>query len=399
MKNFKEWKKAAAFALAAVLLLAGCSGKEEADKTAEEKKDDTVKAGFVYVGPVGDGGWSYAHDLGRAALEEKYDWLETVYVESVPEADSARVIDRFVNEEKVDVVFTTSFGYMDDTLKAGKMYPDVVFEHCSGFKRSDNVGTYFAELYQMYYLNGLMAGALTESNKVGYVATFPIPELLRHINAFALGVKDANPEAVVDVRWIYTWVGPAEAREAAESLISAGCDALAFTEDTQAVIEVAQEHTEKGKQVYSFSHYSAMQQYGPDSVVSGQLVNWEIMYDKILSDIHAGTWKSEDLWWRAAEGAAELGGNRDEKINPAFVDDLKAVGLETEDLGEISAYDLIMKRLEQMKDPAVSFEPFSGPIKDQEGTLRIEEGRQADAGALLSMDYFVDNVVAPLPKN
>ncbi|MGD9309740.1 MAG: BMP family ABC transporter substrate-binding protein, partial [Desulfosarcina sp.] len=229
-----------------------------------------LKAGFVYVGPVGDYGWSHAHDMGRKYAEKKHPWLKTVYIESVAEADSARIIDRFIQEEKCDVVFTTSFGYMDDTIKAGKRYPNKHFMHCSGFKRAENVGTYFADLYQTYYLNGLMAGALTKSNKIGYVAAFPIPELVRHIDAFALGIKATNPNAKVHVRWIYAWYGPDKAREAAESLIAEGCDALAFTEDTPAVIEVGQEHTERGKQVYTFSHYSPMQAYGKDSVVSGQ---------------------------------------------------------------------------------------------------------------------------------
>ena len=162
---------------------------------AEKESVKKIKAGFIYVGPVGDYGWSHAHDQGRKYAEEKLPWLETVFVESIAEADGARIIDRYIQEENVDVVFTTSFGYMDDTVKAGERYPDKLFMHCSGFKQSENVGTYFAELYQMYYLNGLMAGALTNTNKVGYVGAFPIPEVVRHINAFVLGVKAANPDA------------------------------------------------------------------------------------------------------------------------------------------------------------------------------------------------------------
>ncbi|MBW2176809.1 MAG: BMP family ABC transporter substrate-binding protein, partial [Deltaproteobacteria bacterium] len=271
-------------------------------------KDDKLKAGFIYVGPVGDYGWSHAHDMGRKFAESKLPWLETVFIESVGEADSARIIDRFIQEQKCDVVFTTSFGYMDDTVKAGIKYPDKHFMHCSGFKQSENVGTYFADLYQMYYLNGLMAGAMTKSDKIGYVAAFPIPELVRHIDAFALGIKAVNPDAKVHVRWIYAWYGPDKAKEAAESLIASGCDTLAFTEDTPAVIEVGQDHSEKGKQIYTFSHYSPMQPYGVDSVVSGQLVDWGVMYVKILQSLHDGTWTKDDLWWLAAEDAAILGG-------------------------------------------------------------------------------------------
>ena len=196
----------------AIALLSGAAA-------ASEKK---IKAGFVYVGPVGDYGFTYGHDEGRRFAEQELPWLETTYIESVSESDSARIIDRLIQEEKCDVVFTTSFGYMDDTIKAGKKYPNKTFMHCSGFKRSDNVGTYFGDLYQIYYLNGLMAGALTKTNKIGYVGAFPIPELVRHINAYALGIKAVNPKAQVDVRWTYAWYGPDKAKEAAESLIGEG---------------------------------------------------------------------------------------------------------------------------------------------------------------------------------
>ncbi|MCX8183186.1 MAG: BMP family ABC transporter substrate-binding protein, partial [Crenarchaeota archaeon] len=179
-----------------------------------------LKAGFIYVGPVEDFGWTAAHDQGRRYVEKIFPWLETVYVESVPEAEAARYIERLITEENVDVVFTTSFGFMDPTIEVARKYPNKMFFHCSGFKRAPNSGTYFADFYQVYYLNGLMAGALTKSNKVGYVAAYPIPEVLRHINAFALGVKEANPEAKVYVRWLFAWYNPTGAREAAQALVS-----------------------------------------------------------------------------------------------------------------------------------------------------------------------------------
>ena len=385
-------KKWTLFVLIFSLILLGFSAGTVG---AEDKK---LKAGFIYVGPVGDYGWSHAHDLGRKAAEEKFDWLETVYVESVSEADSDRIIDRLVQQQKCDVVFTTSFGFMDSTVKAGTRYPDKLFMHCSGFKRSDNVGTYFGDLYQMYYLNGIMAGALTQTNKIGYVAAFPIPELVRHIDAYALGVKAANPEARVHVKWIYAWYGPDKAREAAESLIAEGCDALAFTEDTPAVIEVGQEHTEKGKQIYTFSHYSAMQPYGEDSVVSGQLMDWGGMYVKILGDIQDGTWTNEDVWWLAKEGAAILGGNETDPINPKFVDDLKQAMINTEEYGEMSAYDLVMKRYDQMKQGVDVFDPFTGPIYDNKGNLQIPAGERASKDDLLSIMYYVDNVEGTIPQ-
>lgn len=384
----KKWFWMIACAILGVFLTTGPG-------VAAEKK---LKAGFVYVGPVGDYGWSHAHDVGRKYVEERLPWLDTVYIEAVAEADAARIIDRFVQEEKCDVVFTTSFGYMDVTIKAGQKYPDTHFMHCSGFKQAPNVGTYFADLYQAYYLNGLMAGALTKSNKIGYVAAFPIPELVRHINAFALGIKAVNPGAEVHVRWTYAWYGPDKAREAAEALITEGCDALAFTEDTPAVIEVGQEHTEKGKQIYTFSHYSPMQPYGKDSVVSGQLVDWGVMYEKILTDLYQGTWTNQDMWWLMAEKAVILGGAFNEPINSAFVDDLKAVSIKTADLGELNAYDLVLKRYDQMKKGTDIFDPYTGPISDNTGTLQIKPGEKASKADLLSMMYFVDNVVGSIPK-
>jgi simple sugar transport system substrate-binding protein len=288
---------------------------------------------------------------------------------------------------------------MEDTVKAGGKYPDKKFMHCSGFKQTPNVGTYFADLYQTYYLNGLMAGALTKTDKIGYVAAFPIPELIRHIDAFALGIKATNPKAKVHVKWIYAWYGPDKAREAAEALIAEGCDTLAFTEDTPAVIEVGQEHTEKGKQIYTFSHYSPMQPYGKDSVVSGQLVDWGVMYVKILSDIYNGTWKNADEWWLIREKGAILGGTFNDIINPKFTGELKTAMVDTADFGKISVYELVVKRYDQMKTGGPDlFDPFDGPINDNIGKLRIKKGQRASKGDLLSIMYYVDNVAGSIPK-
>lgn len=360
--------------------------------------DKKLKAGFIYIGSVGDYGWTHAHDLGRQYAEKKFPWLETVFVESIAESDSDRIIDRLVQQQKCDVIFTTSFGYMDNTLAAGARYPDKTFMHCSGFKQSANVGTYFGDLYQMYYLNGIMAGALTQTDKIGYVAAFPIPELVRHIDAYALGIKAANPKAKLHVKWIYAWSGAGKAKEAAEALISEGCDALAFTEDTPAVIEVGQRHTEKGKQIYTFSHYSPMQPYGIDSVVSGQLMNWGGMYARILEGIHNKTWTNEDIWWLAKEKAAILGGSKTDIINPKFVSALKAAMINTKEFGKISAHDLVVKRYEQMKQGVEVFDPFTGPIFDNQGNLKIKAGKTASKEDLLSMMYYVDNVQGSIPK-
>jgi len=387
--------------LAFSMIFTGCQQKQTAENQNKQQIQQTqkrIKAGFIYVGPVGDYVWTNAHDVGRKYVEQKFPWLDTVYVESVAEGDAARVIDRLINEEKCDIVFTTSFGYMDDTIAAGKKYPDKIFMHCSGYKREKNVGTYFAELYQMYYLNGLMAGALTKTNKIAYIGAHPIPEVVRHINAFALGIKAVNPDAKVYVRWLFSWYDPAKAREAAESLIAEGIDTFAFTEDSPAIIQVGEEHTKKGKQIYTFSHYSPMEKFGPDSCVSGQLVDWGIMYEDILRKVYTDTWTNEDMWWLAKENAVLLGGKIGEPINPKFVNELKSKMVEDPILGKISVYELIMKRLEQMSEPTVVFDPFTGPIKDQSGKLRIKPGERATHDMLWTIDWFVDNVVGNIPK-
>jgi simple sugar transport system substrate-binding protein len=383
----------------AVLLLAVGSLLFASPSTDRSTGEKTIKAGFIYVGPVGDYGWSHAHEMGRQYVVEKFPWLETVYVESVAEGDASRIIDRLVQEEKCDIVFTTSFGYMDDTVAAGERYPDTIFEHCSGFKQTENVGTYFGDLYQAYYLNGLMAGALTKTDKLGYVAAFPTPELIRHINAFALGIKAANPDAEVHVRWTYAWYGPDKAKEAAESLIAEGCDGLAFTEDTPAVVEVGQDHTERGDLIYTFSHYSPMQSYGEDSVVSGQLSNWGVMYEKILQDLYDGNWSNEDLWWLMKDGATDLGAEFGQIVNPKFEGALKAVMVDDPDFGNISVYDLVVKRYDQMKDIGRdAFDPYDGPIYDNKGNLQVPAGTMATKDELLSIMYYVDNVVGDIPE-
>lgn len=371
----------------------------EVEKEVEKK----LKAAFIYVGPPGDYGWTYAHEQGRLCVQKEFPWLETVYAESVLEGDSDRYIDRFIQGEKADVVFTTSFGYMDSTVAGGEKYPDKILFHCSGYKRAPNVGTYFAEFYQVYYLNGLMAGALTKTGKIGYVGAYPIPEVVRHINALALGVKEVNPNAMVHVVWLFAWYDPPKAKEAAEALIAEGCDVLAFTEDSPAVVEVGQEYTERGQPVYTFSHYSPMQQFGPDSCISGQLVRWEVLYEDILAKIYAGAYTNENLadvdyWWMLKHGAVELGGEFDVPINPKFEAALKEKKVMDPVLGETSVYDLVMARLAQMSEETVLFDPFTGPIKDQAGTVRIEAGRRGTHDELWTVDWFVENVVGEVPR-
>ncbi len=380
------------------------------EKPVEVEVLPKLKAGFIYVGPIGDIGWTFAHDQGRLYCENTFPFLETVYREAVPEPECARVIEELI-AEGCKVIFTTSFGFMDPTLEAAKKHPDVFFFHCSGYKRHKNMGTYFAEFYQLYYLNGLMAGALTKTNKVGYVAAFLIPELVRHINAFAIGVHEVNPDAKVYVIEMGTaWYDPPKARECAETLIAKGCDVIAFTEDSPTVVQVCEEHTLKGERVLSFAHYSPMLKFGPNSCVSGQLVHWEVIYADILAKIYTGVYTTENLenvdyWWMLKEEAVELGADFGVPINEKFLDELKAVKVKERITGrEISVYELIFLRLKQMSEESPTFDPFTGPLygwtsSPEELVQVAAPGERLGHDELWMMQYWIVPVyeAPPLP--
>ena len=357
---------------------------------------ESLKVGFIYIGPVGDAGWTFAHDLGRQATVEALPNIETVIVESVAEADVEPFIDQLV-ADGVQVIFATSFGYGDGVLAAAARYPDVIFGHATGIQRAPNVMTYIADFYQVYYLNGLIAGALTESNKLGYVAAFPIPEVKRHINAFAMGAKEVNPEAVVEVRWLFNWFDPAGAKEATEALIAEGADVFAFTEDTPTVIQTA---AERG--FPSYSHYASMLEFSPDTVVSGQIVNWEAIYIEFLQGVLDGTYTNENLsdldyFWRLGEESVSAGAAPGMVINPVYEDQLKAALVDHPEFGEISVYDLVFARIDQMAQPEPAYEPFTGPISDRNGNVVYEDGQVATIAELLGLQWAADNVVGPWP--
>ncbi len=382
-------------ALLAIGLVAGVV----AIATADEYVPGTpMKVGFVYVGPIGDYGWTYAHNDAREIVVDKFPWLTTVYVESVREGEAGPVIDRLINDEHCNVIFTTSFGFIDDTYNAAAKYPDVIFAHCSGFKRAPNMATYMADFYQVYYLNGLLAGALTKTNKIGYVGALPIPELKRHINAFTIGIREVNPDAEVHVRWINEWFNPAAAKEATEALIAEGCDAFAFTEDSPTVVQVAAENG-----LISFAHYgSQMYTFAPDYVVSGQRVHWEKIYEDFLQKVYDGTYTAHNLqnidyWWLLTQGAVAVEGKPDTPINPLYVDQLKSYMVDHPEFGEISAYDLFMTRFQQLTDPGVTFDPFEGPVYDRKGNLQVPEGMWLSVDSLININWAVDGVVGPWP--
>jgi simple sugar transport system substrate-binding protein len=256
--------------------------------------------------------------------------------------------------------------------------------------------TYMADFYQIYYLNGLMAGALTKSGKVGYVAAFPIPELKRHISAFALGVRAVNPRATVNVKWINAWYSPVKAREAAEALMAEGNDVLAFTEDTPTVIQTAAR-----RKVPSFSHYNSMYKYAPDYVVSGQLVDWSVIYIDILKKVQNGTYtpknlQNVDYWWLAREKAVMLGAQVGMPINPKFEAALKKATL-TVNGKKVSVYNRVMELYKDIQSPNPKWDPFTGPIRDRNGVLRVPAGRKMTVKELNEMQWVAPGVVGPVP--
>lgn len=365
---------------------------------AAHAQGNKLKACFVYVGPVGDIGWSYAHDEARKKAEKALPWLETKYVESVAEGQALPVIDRFA-KDGCQVIFTTSFGFMDQTLEAAKKYPKIMFMHASGFKRAPNMGTYMADFYQLYYLNGMMAAALSKTGKLGYVGAFPVPELKRHISAFALGARAVNPKATVSVKWINAWFDPNKAREAAEALISEGNDALAFTEDSATVVQTA-----AAKKIPSFAHYSSMYKFAPDYVVSGQLVHWDKIYIDFLTKVKNGTYKignlnKVDYWSLMRGGAVELGAQDGMAINPKWVPQLKAARM-TVNGKQVSVYDRVMQLKAEMEKGG-KFDPFTGPIKDRNGVLRVPAGKVMSVADLNNMAWVAPGVtgqIADEPK-
>ncbi len=354
-----------------------------------------LKVGFIYVGPIGDYGWTNAHDVARRMVEQQLP-VETLYVESVPEGKVEPFIDRLVGQG-AKVIFTTSFGFMDGTVAAAQRYPNVVFAHASGFKRARNLATYMADFYQVYYLNGLMAGALTKTNKVGYVGAFPIPEVKRHLDAYALGVRYVNPQATINVRWLQDWFSPPKAKEATQALIADGVDVFAFTEDSPTVIQESAK-----KNLLSFAHYSPMYKFAPKQVVSGELVHWETIYLDFLRKVLAGKYTADNLqdvdyWWLLAEKAVEVGAEPGMMINPLFVSRLKSPTVKTVEFGTLSVYDLVQRRIAQMSKNPVVFDPFAGPIQDRKGVVRVPAGHTMTVGELTSMEWAAPGVTGPWP--
>ena len=332
---------------------------------------EDVKVGFVYVGPIGDHGWSYRHDIGRQAIEaELGDAATTSYVESVPEgADAERVI-RQMAQTGHDLIFTTSFGYMNPTEKVAKQFPDVKFEHATGYKRADNLSTYAARFYEGRYVAGVIAGKMTKSNVVGYVGSFPIPEVVRGINSFMMGAWSVNPDVEVKVVWANTWYDPGKEGDAAKALIDQGADIMVQHTDSPAPLQVAE-----NRGVLGFGQASDMIKFAPKAQLTAIVDNWDSYYVARAKAVADGTWESQDTWGGIDSGMVEMAPYTN------MPDDVKALAEET--AAKISSGE---------------FHPFTGPIYDQAGELRIAEGEVADDGMLLGMDWYVEGIDAELPK-
>jgi len=336
---------------------------------------DHVKACFVYVGPIGDGGWTYQHDQGRLAVEAEFgDKVETVYQENVPEgADAERVLTQMALSG-CNIIFTTSFGYMDPTNAVAAKFPNVMFEHATGFKRdSANVSTYNSRFYEGRAIEGLIAGRMTKSNKIGYIGSFPIPEVVMGINAYFVNAKKVNPDVELTVVWAYTWFDPAKEADAAKAMIEQGVDVIASHTDSTAPLAEA---AKTDGAVIGFGQASDMSEYAPSPRVTSIIDNWGPYYVERVGALLDGTYEQVDAWKGIAGGEVLIG-----EITEAVPAELKA-------------------EAEAMRDAiaAGTYHPFTGPLKKQDGSDWLAEGETPDDGTLLGMNFFVEGITAEIPQ-
>ncbi|WP_212525058.1 BMP family ABC transporter substrate-binding protein [Actibacterium sp. MT2.3-13A] len=350
--------------LAGAALALGLAGAAAAEPT---------KVGFVYVGPIGDGGWSYEHNQGRLAVEEHFgDAVETIYQENVPEgADAERVLTQMALSG-ADLIFTTSFGYMDPTINVAKKFPNVKFEHATGYKRAENVSTYSARFYEGRAVQGTIAGRMTKSNIVGYIASFPIPEVVRGINSAYIHARKVNPDVQFKVIWAYTWFDPAKEADAAQALIEQGADVILQHTDSSA----PQAAAEKAGGVITFGQASDMAEYAPLPRVSSIIDNWAPYYIARTQAVIDGTWASVDTWDGIGPGMVKIG-----EISSAVPEEVKAEALALKDAIASGAYH-----------------PFTGPLNKQDGTPWLAEGEVADDGTLAGMNFYVEGLTGDIPQ-
>ncbi|WP_028792987.1 BMP family ABC transporter substrate-binding protein [Thalassobaculum salexigens] len=332
---------------------------------------DPLKVGFIYVGPIGDHGWSYQHDQGRLAIEKEFgDKVETVYVEKVAEGpDAERAITRLARQG-AGLIFTTSFGFMEQTLAVAKKFPEIKFEHATGYKQADNVATYSARFYEGRYVIGQIAARMSKSGVAGYVASFPIPEVVRGINAFLLGAQSINPDFKLKVVWVNSWFDPGKEADAAKVLIGQGADIITQHTDSTAPLQIAEEQGVTG-----FGQASDMIKFAPKAQLTAIIDDWSAYYIERTKAVLDGTWTSGDVWGGMG---AEMVVMADYTNMP---DDVKAMAEETE-----------------AKITSGEFHPFTGPIYKQDGTLAVEEGKVLDDGTLLGMNWYVQGIDDSLPQ-
>jgi len=350
------------FAVLIIAVVAGC-GKQV-------QQTEKLKAGFVYVGPVEDAGWTTAHDEGRLEMEKLEFVDESTYVESVPEgAEATRVITELV-ESGCNMIFTTSFGYMDPTIEVASKYPDVKFHHCSGYKTAENSTNYFGRMYQTKYMAGIVAGTMSESGKLGYVAPFPIPEIVRHINAFTLGARSVNPDATVMVIWTNSWFDPVHEKEAANTMIAAGCDLI-----TQGTDSAGPQEAAESAGIYSIGNDSDMSFMAPTAQLTSAIWNWGVYYSDIATKIKEGTWVNDPIWWGLDTGITELS-----KFNEAVPQEL--------------IDELVVAKAKIIENDHI----FVGPLYSNVGELKVEEGVPLSDGEKLSIQWFVEGVLGKIPE-
>jgi simple sugar transport system substrate-binding protein len=337
---------------------------------------DTTKVGFVYVGPVGDGGWTYEHDKGRLAVEDAFgDKVETTFVESVPEgADAERVITQMALQG-ADLIFTTSFGYMDPTINVAKKFPNVKFEHATGYKQADNVSVYSARFYEGRAIQGHIAGQMTKTNKIGYIASFPIPEVIRGINSAYIHAKKVNPDVEFSIIWAYTWFDPAKEADAAKALIEQGADVILQHTDSTAPQAAAQ----AAGNVVTFGQASDMGEYAPFPRVSSIIDDWAPYYVARTQAVMDGTWESVSTWDGIGAGMVGIG-----EISDAVPADVKASALEM---------------VAALADG--SYHTFTGPLNKQDGSAWLAEGETASDygdGGLAGMNFYIEGITAEIPN-
>lgn len=337
-------------------------------------QDDPLKVGFIYIGPVGDGGWTYQHDQGRLAVEEHFgDAVETIYQENVPEsADAERAITQMVLSG-ADLIFTTSFGYMDATNTVAGKFPDVKFEHATGYRRDHpNVATYDARFYEGRAVIGHIAGKMTQTNKIGYIASFPIPEVIQGINSSFLHAQKVNPDVEMVVIWAYTWFDPAKEADAAKAMIEQGVDVIMQHTDSTAPQAAAAE----AGNVFTFGQASDMAAFKPTPRIASIIDDWNPYYIKRVQDVMDGTWESGHSWGGMPEGEVVIG-----EITDAVPADVKA-----EAEGMIAAIT------------AGEYHPFTGPINKQDGTPFLAEGEVATDLQLVTMDFYLEGMLGSIPS-